>query len=70
MTLIVEIFPQCDVCDESFPNMERSSAKLCREHMRMDGWKRFRGTDYCPSCADRLLNDKDRQLPPYAKAKS
>ncbi len=59
MSIITEIFPQCDVCDQTFPDIRHENVSLCRERMKAGGWKKYRGTDYCPDCADRLINDKE-----------
>jgi len=70
MSIISISFPECDVCGEKQPDVHFDTVGLCRADMQYRGWKRHDGMDYCPDCADRLLNEKDRQLPPYAKAKS
>jgi hypothetical protein len=60
MSIITEIFPQCDVCDTTFPDERFKTAGLCRENMKSGGWKKHQGLDYCPDCADRLINENEK----------
>lgn len=52
MTLIVEIFPQCDFCLETYPDSKHTTIKMARHDMCQGRWpwKRVKGKDMCPDC--------------------
>ncbi len=50
MSLVIEIFPQCDRCLETYPDFLMRSARQCRAFMRSGGWRRSKGLDVCPDC--------------------
>lgn len=56
MSIIKEIFPQCDICHDTNPDfIGYDKIKELRKQMRIDGWIRRFGKDICPDCVTRLL---------------
>lgn len=53
MSLIVQIYAQCDVCQETFPDVWFNRKSPVRKAMKADGWIRRKGQDICPTCQDK-----------------
>jgi|GEM_PF-5915839 len=49
MSIVIEVFPQCDFCEETYPDTRQSTVKDCRKYC-MDDWKKVKGKDMCPDC--------------------
>ena len=67
MSIIVEIFPLCDICGESFPDYvipENTSKRVIREVMKQESWKRDKGKDICPDCWDYLTEKEKQEIRP------
>lgn len=59
MSIVVQRFPACDNCGESFPDyVGYDNAYQLRLAMRNEGWKLRKGKDYCPECRKILFKDK------------
>ncbi len=50
MSLITEIFPQCDVCHEVNKDMDGKTKEAVRRTMKANGWTVARGQDVCDTC--------------------
>jgi hypothetical protein len=55
MSVIKEIYPICDRCDETYPDVRYGTIGECKEGMRCGGWKIIKGNDVCPDCV-RAIN--------------
>jgi hypothetical protein len=54
--IIVEKFPQCDICDEVNADIRFDNAGQVRDAMKYNGWKKTQlGQDVCPMCAEDLF---------------
>ena len=52
MSIVKELFPICDICEEPFADMRgQNTVKDLRNHMKLGGWKRIGGKDVCYECA-------------------
>ena len=61
MTIIVEIYPQCDFCKDTYADDRRTTKKSCRDEMKKDGWKIIDGKDICPICIRKSLDRLSRK---------
>ncbi len=56
MSIITERFPQCDLCQETFPDYQRQpplSPRALRVEMRRNGWLGLGRHDTCPDCVQK-----------------
>ena len=60
MSIIVQIFPQCDVCGETYPDITFTARVACRRDMKARGWKKRHGGDVCPGCLDEAAEAKEK----------
>lgn len=61
MSIIIEIFPQCDECGETYADDKYTTVTACRNNMRDGGWKTRHGKDICCSCAEKASNTTNQQ---------
>ena len=54
MAVIVEVFPQCDTCGDTFFDSKENSVRACRRAMKKDGWVKWNDGETCPDCWKRL----------------
>ena len=52
MSIITEIFPLCDICGLTNPDIKEYSKKRVKLVMRSEGWKKVKGKDVCPACLE------------------
>jgi hypothetical protein len=58
MSIIREVYPQCDYCNEAYPDVTYETNKRCVEDMKIFGWKKIKGSDMCPDCVLKLKEEK------------
>ena len=51
MSLIIEIFPQCDFCHYVNKDMDGPTKEYVRKAMKCNGWRIVNGKDMCDICA-------------------
>lgn len=51
MSIIKELFPFCDICNQTFPDSRGfDTVAALRKSMCRGGWKIKGGKDVCPDC--------------------
>ncbi len=52
MGAIIEIFIVCDTCGENHGTDCRNNTSVSkqRKSAKLNGWRFYKGKDYCPSC--------------------
>ncbi len=58
MSIVVEIFPQCDFCDYINHDLHANTVARVRRSMKGDGWIKRHGKDMCVDCVDREARAK------------
>jgi len=52
MSIIKQLIPQCDVCNETFPDFIDKNNKTLRKIMKNNGWRNIYNKDVCPKCCE------------------
>jgi hypothetical protein len=60
MSIIKELFPLCDICGDTCPDLRGyGTVAILRDNMRKGGWTRKNGKDVCFDCGKAMTKTLD-----------